>query len=271
MLFTPLAAHGRKLLAAALVAAAPLAAQAQSAPGGWQWEGSIYGWFPAIGGSTSFPPNGGGPSIDVSAQDVIDALKFTFMGSLEVKNGQWGLWTDLVYADFGASKQGSRDFTVDHQPVAVDANLVLDIKSWIWTAAGTWNLSSAPEHTLDALFGFRYLDLAQTLSWSLSADIPQLPSRTGSGSADITNWDAVIGLKGRALLGEEGKWFMPYYLDIGTGQSKFTWQINAGVGYQFGWGSVIATWRYLDYEFKSDSVIQSANFNGPTIGVAFRW
>jgi hypothetical protein len=73
------------------------------------------------------------------------------------------------------------------------------------------------------------------------------------------------------MFGEERKWFLPYYLDVGTGQSKFTWQINAGLGYQFGWGAVVATWRYLDYEFKSDSVIQSVNFNGPTIGMSFRW
>ena len=37
----------------------------------------------------------------------------------------------------------------------------------------------------------------------------------------------------------------------GRRQSQFTWQGIAGVGYQFGWGSVIAAWRYLDYDFKS--------------------
>jgi hypothetical protein len=61
------------------------------------------------------------------------------------------------------------------------------------------------------------------------------------------------------------------YLDVGAGQSQLTWQVNAGLGYQFDWGSVIATWRYLDYNFKSGSRIESMNFNGPTVGVAFRW
>lgn len=255
--------------ALSLAGGLPLGAHAQGSA--WQYEASIYGWFPAIGGSTSFPATGTGPSVDVSAQQVIDALKFAFMGSFEARRGEWGIWTDVVYADFGASKQGSRDFTVDHQPVAVDANLVLDVKSWIWTLAGTYNLATAPDYTLDALGGFRYLDLSQTLSWSLSASIPQLPSPTGSATVDITNWDAVIGVKGRYLLGAERRWFLPYYLDIGTGQSKFTWQVNAGVGYKFDWGSVVATWRYLDYEFKSGQLVESVNFNGPTIGVAFRW
>jgi hypothetical protein len=257
------------LTALVLAATLPIAAHAQA--GDWKYEASIYGWFPSIGGSTSFPVTGTGPSLDIDAKQVIDALKFTFMGSFEARHGMWGVWTDLVYADFGASKQGSRDFTVDHQPVGVDANLVLDVKSWIWTLAGTYRLVAAPDYTLDALGGLRYIDLSQTLSWSLSSSIPQLPGQTGSATADISNWDAVVGIKGRALLGAERRWFIPYYLDIGTGQSKFTWQANAGVGYSFDWGSVVATWRYLDYEFKSDQVVQSANFNGPTIGVAFRW
>ena len=37
---------------------------------------------------------------------------------------------------------------------------------------------------------------------------------------------------------------MPYYVDVGTGQSQLTWQVNAGLGYQFDWGSVLATWRW---------------------------
>ncbi len=54
-------------------------------------------------------------------------------------------------------------------------------------------------------------------------------------------------------MGDERKWFVPFYVDVGTGQSKLTWQINAGVGYQFDWGALVASWRYLDYSFKSDS------------------
>ena len=81
----------------------------------------------------------------------------------------------------------------------------------------------------------------------------------------------MVGLKGRANFGADGKWFIPYYVDVGTGQSQLTWQVSAGVGYRFGWGSVLATWRYLDYNFKSDSKIESMNFSGPTIGVSFQF
>ncbi len=263
------------LLTLGLTALLPTTSSAQAGTDTWQWGASIYGWFPAIGGSTSFPATGTGPSIDVSSQQVIDALKFAFMGSLEARKGQWGFWTDLVYADFGASKSASRDFTVGHEqlPVGVDAHLSLDVKSWIWTLAGTYNLVSKPDYTLDALAGARLLDMDQSLGWTFNGDIAglPLPGRTGSASVNVSNWDAVIGVKGRANFGADRKWFIPYYLDVGAGQSKFTWQAIAGLGYQFGWGSVLATWRYLGYDLKTGTPIETVNFSGPTIGVAFNW
>lgn len=267
------AAKTASILTLALAGALPLTAQAQGAPDAWKWNATIYGWFPAIGGSTSFPATGSGPSIDVSAEQVIDALKMAFMGSLEARKGKWGGFTDLVYADFGADKSGSRDFTVGHQqiPVGVDAALNLDVKTWIWSVAGLYNLADKPEGTADLLFGARLLDMDQTLGWSISGSVPGLPpaAQTGSATASINQWDAIAGVKGRINLGAERKWFLPYYLDVGAGESKFTWQVAAGIGYQFGWGSVIAAWRYLDYDFKSDMTVQSFNLNGGMIGVQF--
>jgi len=84
-------------------------------------------------------------------------------------------------------------------------------------------------------------------------------------------WDGIIGVKGRASFGANREWFVPYYLDVGTGQSDFTWQGIIGIGYQFHWGAVTAAWRYLDYEFKSGKPLESLNLSGPAIGVTFRW
>jgi hypothetical protein len=261
------------VLAAALSVATPLSARAQSMTEGWQFGVALYGWFPAIDGTTSFPPHGGGPEIEASTGDVLDALKFAFFGTFEARNGPWGLWTDVAYADLGGSKQHSRDITIGggRLPLGVNANLSLDIKTWIWTLAGLYNLKSDAEGIADLLFGARLLDMTNTLDWTLSADVPQLPDRKGSGEASLSNWDAVVGLKGRFNVGEERKWFIPYYVDVGTGESKLTWQIQAGAGYQFDWGAVVATWRYLDYDFKDSSKIQSMSMNGPTIGVVLKF
>lgn len=267
---TPIRHVAAACLATALCAALPQSAQAQSNPEAWQFEASIYGWFPGISGTTSFPPSSSGPSIDVSMGDVIDALKFAAMGSFEARKGQWGLWTDLVYADFGASRQTTLTARPPNLPtVPVQAHATLDIKSWIWTLTGLYGLKNDSEGSLDLLFGVRLLDMQNTLDWSLAGPGPLDPS--GRKEVSASQWDGVAGLKGKALLGAERKWFIPYYVDVGTGESKLTWQVNAGIGYQFDWGSVLATWRYLDYDFKSDSKVQSMSFNGPTIGVAFKF
>lgn len=263
----------RTLCLLCLAGAWPFAAVAQAAPEAWRGSATIYGWVPAVGGSTSFPATGSGPSIDVSARQVIDALKMAFMGSLEVRRGKWGVATDLVYADFGASKSHSGDFTIDQGqiPVGVDASLGLDIKSWIWSLGAVYSLADIREGTSDLLLGARLLDMDQRLDWSISGTVPGLPpaARSGSATVGIQQWDAVVGVKGRINIGTEGKWFLPYYLDVGSGQSRLTWQVVGGVGYQFSWGSVIAAWRYLDYDFKSGSAVQGLSFNGGAVGVQF--
>jgi len=66
-------------------------------------------------------------------------------------------------------------------------------------------------------------------------------------------------------------WFVPYYVDVGTGASHFTWQGIAGIGYAFSWGELLGVWRYLDYDFKSGKTIKSLSLDGPAVGVAFRW
>lgn len=44
-----------------------------------------------------------------------------------------------------------------------------------------------------------------------------------------------------------------------------------GIGYRFDWGSLIASWRYLDYDFKSSAHVQDLSFSGPLVGVVFRF
>lgn len=254
-----------------LAAALPLQAQAQDAP--LKWTASVYLWLPSVGGSTAFPPSTGG-SIDVSMQDVLDALKMTFMGNIGVKKGKWGFWTDLAYADLGDSKQGFRQFSIAGNPLpgGVDANVNLDLKMLMWTAVGTYTVVDTPENSIDLLAGTRLLDLKQTLGWSLNGNIGSLPiDRTGNSVVTTDNWDAIIGVKGYSFLDAGRKWFIPYYLDIGTGQSKFTWQGNVGVGYRFGWGNLVASYRYVDYDMKSGHPVQSAYFGGPLVGASFQW
>jgi hypothetical protein len=197
------------------------------------------------------------------------------MGTIEVRKGRWGALTDLIYVDFGSSKSMTRDFSLGNTPIPADVNadLQLDVKGWIWTLGGTYRLGTSPGHDSALVFGARYLDIEQTLNWNFNGDIGSLPlpGRSGASQGALNNWDGIVGVKGRVDFGESRRWYMPYYADIGTGESKLTWQALVGLGYRFDWGAVVGAWRYLDYEFKSSSALQSLNFNGPALGVTFHW
>jgi len=265
-------------VAALCVAAAGLSptlacAQASQPADKWQVSASINGYLPTLGGTTSFP--GSGSSVEVGADTIIDNFKMTFMGSLDVHNGRWGVFNDVLYLDLGNSKSGTRDFTLGNLeiPAGVSANLNYDLKGTIWTVAGEYRLASGnPAYTIDLLVGARYFTLKQTLGYAISGTGTD-PLIGTSGTREVSGdvWDGIIGAKGRYAFGQNRQWFVPYYLDVGTGQSDLTWQAAAGVGYTYSWGELTAMWRYLDYDFESDSKIQSINFNGPMFGATFRW
>ncbi len=241
----------------------------------WQFRAILYGYFPDIGGSTSFPAGSTGGNIDVSSSTLIDSLKFTFMGFFEVRKGRWGGLVDFMYLNVGGSESQTRNLTVLGRPLpdGATANLDLDLKGSILTLAGEYAAIADPGASVDLVAGARLISVKQTLLWNFSVDLPSGtgPERSGTSEVKADQWDGIVGVKGRLNFGANREWFVPYYLDVGTGQSELTWQAIGGIGYAFKWGQVIAAWRYLDYKFKSGTAIESLNFNGPAVGVAFNW
>ena len=81
---------------------------------------------------------------------------------------------------------------------------------------------------LELLVGFRYFGLKASTDWKLTATVNgpgggQVFPRSGSISQREDLWDGVIGLRGRLNLGGS-KFYVPYYLDVGTGSSEVTWE-----------------------------------------------
>lgn len=261
------------LVAASSLASSPMAS-AQSSDA-WQFAGTIYGYFPTLGGKTTFPQPTDGTDVTVDADQVLENLKFVFMGSLDARKGRWGAFTDVIYMDLGNGKSGTRDFSLGGHdlPADVQANVNYDLKGWAWTLAATYVAIESPEHVMQLLGGARMLKLDPKVSWELTGDIGPIPGPGRAGSLEVseTNWDAIVGAKGRLFFGAERKWFAPYYVDVGTGESKFTWQAMAGFGYSFGSWDLFGAWRYLDYEMKSGSKVEDLSFNGPGVALQFRW
>ena len=270
--------EAKALLAAALAATAvfaslPAVAQATDS---WRFQGAVNLYLPTIGGTTAFPilPAGSGDAA-VDADMIVDNLKMAFMGSFEASKGAWGLFTDVLYMDIGNTKSGFREISIGGLPIPAGANAKVeyDLKGWGWTLGGTWRAVTDPVATLDVLAGARLLDIEQTLTWDITGNVGSIPApgRAGTSKVQLNNWDGIVGVKGRLSLSADRKWFAPYYVDVGAGESKLTWQALGGVGYAFQWGDVVASWRYIDYQMKSGNAIQSLTFNGPQVSAVFRW
>jgi hypothetical protein len=263
------------LMMTLLASTSALAQQPSSETDSWQFGVSIYGWFPDIAGETSFTQPGGSSEFGIDIENILDNLEFTLMGMFDARKGRWGFLTDVIYMDVGGSKTGTREATIGKRelPVNATANVDLDLKSWVWTLAGYYRALDQPGMTLDVVLGARYLDVEQKVNWNVTGNVGSIPvpDRTGAAEASLTNWDALIGVKGRFAFGAKNAWFVPYYLDVGAGDSDFTWQGIAGIGYAFRWCEVVAAWRYLYYDLPSDKAIKDMNFSGPAIGVTFRW
>jgi hypothetical protein len=259
----------------AFVILQPLASEAQSAPaaGNWRFRATIYGYFPSLSGHSSLPADGGGSTIDVDADKLIESIEGVFMGAFEAHNGRWGLFTDYMYLNLANSRQNSRDFSIAGGAISgsTSANLDYGLKGNIWTLAGMYRLPSDPSLTVDVLGGARMFRLNPSLRWNISGDIGSLDPASRSGSFETTHtvWDGIVGLKGRYNFGAARQWVVPFYVDVGTGESKLTWQAAGGLGYAFSWGEVSLLWRYLAYDFKSGNPQQELNFNGPMLGATF--
>ena len=240
----------------------------------WNYGVSVYGWFPDMSGTTSFPDDGGG-DFTIPIGDILDNLSFTFQGAFDARKGQWGLFSDVIYMDLSKKNNVISEGTIggNDLPYDVKAHVGFGMKSWIWTSAVYYRALDTQKKSFDFLGGVRYLDISQSLNWNLSGNVGEIPipGREGSAKVGATYWDAIIGMRGRVAFGQDNSWFLPYYLDIGTGNSDVTWQAMGGIGYAFKWGELVAAWRYLDYDLPSDKAISDMDFSGPAMGAIFRW
>ncbi len=248
----------------AVLGVSPVLAQSESSTteDQWQFAGAIYLWGADIGGHTK-----SGSEVEVGFSDLLDNIEMAFMGAFAARKNKWSFLTDVIYLDLGADKTADLSVPVGPIQVPVTTSVSVDVESWVLHFAGGYNLYSEGKTRLDLIGGARYLDISMDMFLQLQSLGPG-QSRTVSES--LTAWNGIVGLKGHASLGE--RWFLPYYVDIGAGQSDLTWQATAGIGFRAGrvWDLALV-YRHLEWDLDSTRVIDDINFSGPALGVIFRW
>lgn len=260
------------VLLAGVMLLAPAAAHAEPDPP--RFRAVVYAWLPAVGGQTTFPEAGGGSDVVIDASVLMDKLELTFMGMLSAEWGRWGVFADTLFLALGDSRTTTRGLSIGDTPLPADvsATTALDLDGWIWTLAGSYQLAARPRSTHQLFAGARIIDATQELDWQLTGNVGPLPpaERAGAVEVKLTGIDAIAGLRGEWRMGDD-RWFVPYHLDVGTGDSRLTWQAFAGIGRAFAWGEVTLAWRHLEYDLDANEQIADIEFSGPAIAAAFRW
>lgn len=253
-----------RLVLITLCFAVPILAHAQSdeSRDRWEYSAAFYFWGTDVGGQTV-----SGSEVEVKFSDIVDNLETGFMGAFTMRKSGWSFGTDVIYFNVAASETAELSIPIGPIQVPVTTATELDMTGWILHFTGGYELFSDDGSRLDVIGGLRYLDLDTELFLELASLGPG-QSRTINDT--VTAWDAIVGLKGRASLGQ--RWSLPYYVDIGTGESTFTWQAAMGVAFQAGssWDLALL-YRHLEWDVDATSVIDEISYSGPMLGARFRF
>jgi hypothetical protein len=261
--------------------AAVQAAQGAEDPydGNWHFSLTPYLWLPTTSGSLSLdvPPRLSGilgdvkMNVDISAADVLSHLNYALMAKGDVRKGRWSIATDFIGLSLSGDNSKVRSITGPGGllEIPVDTGSDVDLKGFVWTLAGAYTVFNSPGWTMDVLAGFRDAQVKSSLDWRFDGPLGLLP-QSGNFSRTSVLLDAIIGAKGRVSISDSGRWFIPYYGDIGTGGAELTWQVATGVGYAFDWGDLNLDYRALHYE-TNGKVIKDLTLYGPALAATFRF
>lgn len=229
------------ILAFALILMGNAYAEESSPADKWEFDATVYMWGASIGGQSA-----SGSDVDIDFNDLFSNLEMAFMGAFGAHKGNWSILTDVIYMN-----------VKDEETIRGIAAGV-ELSGWIVTPAGAYTVAGGDWGNLDILAGARYL--------ALDVDM-----RLGPFRADKSNdvWDGIIGVRGKVNFLEQC--YLQYHLDVGTGDSDFTWQGILGIGYQLSRVDVVAGYRYLQWDFGDGKALDDLDFSGPYAGLKIRF
>jgi hypothetical protein len=250
------------LLAVVLMAATSTAALAadpaadEAASSEWQKTLEVYGWLPNIYITTATQDH-----ITLTLGDLVSNLKFMAMADFAVQKNKWSMMADTIYMHIGDHGEKITGGPFGN-PAEVDAQV--GIRAFISTFGGGYQFAGNDRYELNVIGGARYIYLKVPI---------EVDDSVTTGDTKVTlgghNWDGVIGIRGKTTLNE--KWYTNYYADIGTGDSKFTWQAKVGIGYKLKKFTATAGFRYLRWNNGSSNELDNLRILGPYVGAKWFW
>ena len=231
----------------------PAKADTGSGQDGWKFSGAAYLWAAGVEGTDA-----AGDEIDISFTDLLGSLEGGLMGILAAQKGRWTLLADFLYLSI--HEETSSTANIIGIPAKIDVDVKM--KGYVSTFGAAYRVIDDDGTSLDLLAGARYFKL----DLDLDADVG------GSNTKYSDSEDVLDGIIGAQVLFDISEtWYLSCYADVGAGDSKLTWQVWPGVGYRQEKVDVVAGYRHLAWETDDGDTIDDINFNGPMLGVKFRF
>jgi hypothetical protein len=247
----------------------------------WQFSVQPYAWLPTLDADMKFSaPNGssGSPSVSIEPDDYLDNLELAAITTIMARKGKWSFSADFIYMKLSTSESAvkSVDFLGSRVSTNLDIGSDVEMKNFISTFGGGYQIIDNHWLKMDVFAGARYLWIESQVDWRLSGDISgpnagQTFSRSGSQTESDDLWNGVGGVKGSIILGKSN-WFIPFEADVGAGDSDLTWQVFSALGYSFNNRfDAMFGFRQMEFEQDEDELIQDLRLSGPVLGIRFRF
>ena len=241
-------------LSALALAASVEGAQAQGAPGAWDFGLNIYLWGAGLDATT-----GTGSTVSLSFGDILENLNFALMGTFIARRDTLVLFGDAIYLSLGNSTSGTANpGPGPGVPVSADVN----VKGFITTLGAGYNVQYDDAATLSVFGGARGLFLDTDLDLTVNG-------RPGNVSSSDSYWDFIVGARGRSRLAD--RWALTYYADIGAGQSDLTYQAVLTANYLFDTWELSFGYRHMHWDLGDEEILSETSFSGPIVGATFRF
>lgn len=232
------------------------AAASEGSTSGWEFAFTPYLWASAMKVDVE-TPQGEDIKVDESFTDILDILKFAFMGAFEVKHGRFVSVQDLMFIHTNSSADGH----IGPIPLEADA----DMKMLSTTHLFGYRVLDDGPMFVDLFAGGRITTIKVALDISG-------PQQTFERDAKKTQFGPVIASRFRAPLG--GKWGAAIYGDIGgfgVG-ADLSWQLLGTVQYDLSdrW-RLAAGWRHFSAKQSNKGFDVHMRLDGPILGAVYRF
>ncbi len=235
------------VLLAGIVCAGP----ASAADDDWQFDFALYGWLPNI--DIELPA---GQKTKITRDDIVNNLDMAFMGRARALKNKWSLTTDIIYFDLQHK---------DREPLLPGLDLrKIELQAALIKPTLGYRVYDSGNNQIELYAGGRYFWVQPTLTTEI---VVLNPPESSQDAKSDSRWDALVGVRGQYNISE--RWYVPYYADIGAGESDSVVDLLGGVGYRFQRVDLVAGWRYLDYDFGGGFPLKTMTVNGPLVGVEF--